>query len=309
MMKTKTARHTPGSFFDACSVSLVRPVSRQPEQDDAAQDGKEDSDGDDDPEARLVARERYLDEVHAEEGGDKGRDRDDDGQDGESLHDDVEVVVDDGGEGVHHAGEKVGIDLAHLQGLVQFDGGVFHQVEIVLELLVGGRLEKTVEDVPVGMEGCGEVDEGLVDGHQLEQFLVAHGGVESLFDVVSMGIDPSQADDEVSGHLVYDLKGEADGFLRLDEDVPIHEVVDEGSAGLADGDEKILVVGDDERLRDVGLVAFVACQDRDVEDDKDRTAFVVDTCGLLLVEGGGKEVEGNPGLGADQGESRSLVLI
>ena len=67
-------------------------------------------------------------EVHPVGRKDHGRNRHDNGNEGQGFHDIVLVVGDDRCKGIGHGVEDISINICHLDGLLGFDQGIFQQI-------------------------------------------------------------------------------------------------------------------------------------------------------------------------------------
>ena len=96
------------------------------------EDPGSDAHGDDRDDQRRDPRlcHRQTSDIHAIEAKDDVRNRHDDRDDGQHLHDDVEVVGNDRCKGIHRTGKDVGIDVTHLDRLVDLDQHIIQQILI-----------------------------------------------------------------------------------------------------------------------------------------------------------------------------------
>src|SRR5699024_1426609 len=76
--------------------------------------------------------QRQVGHIHAVEAEEDIGDGEQNGDGGQHLHDDVQVVGDDGGKGVHHTGNDGGVDIGHLNSLAHLDEHVLQQVVVLL---------------------------------------------------------------------------------------------------------------------------------------------------------------------------------
>ena len=89
--------------------------------------GEQDADEDDGDEAEGGFGEGDRD-VDAPQAVNQGGDRQDNGDRGEEFHDLGQPVGNNGGEGVHHGHQNVGVNFRHFQCLLIFDDDVFQEV-------------------------------------------------------------------------------------------------------------------------------------------------------------------------------------
>ena len=131
----------------------------------------------------MVVGERH-DDVHGEDTDDEGGEHQGDGDDGEGFDEPVEVIGDDGGAGVHEAGEDVGIDFSLAVALTVFDENIVEGFEVFGgEADLGGvGLEFFGEDL-VGVNGVEVIDEAFLEGKHVDEIFVLEGGVDLLFDL------------------------------------------------------------------------------------------------------------------------------
>ena len=115
--------------------------------------------------------------IHAIEAKDNIGDRHDDGDSSQDLHNDIEVIGDDGGKGIHGTGQNARVDITHLNGLLDLDEHIFQQILVVLIELDDPAPENLFQGQLIGFERGGEVYKALFQAQQLEQLLVLHRSV------------------------------------------------------------------------------------------------------------------------------------
>src|SRR5699024_4144719 len=84
-----------------------------------------------------------------------------DGDGGQHLHDDVQVVGDDAGEGIHHARDNGGVDVGHLNGLTHLNEHVLQQVVVLLIEGDDAAAEDLLQRHLICLQGGVEVDRGV----------------------------------------------------------------------------------------------------------------------------------------------------
>lgn len=103
--------------------------------------------------------------VHAIEAGDDGGYHQRDAEARHAFHDVVHVVRDDGGEGVHRAGQDVAVDVHRVVGLAQLDDGIVQQFHVQHAGVLEDVLQPAYQHF-VATDGGVEVDECLLQLHQ-----------------------------------------------------------------------------------------------------------------------------------------------
>ncbi len=222
-----------------------------------------------------------VDEIHAEETGDEGREHEDDADAGEHLHDGAHVVVDDVGIGVHRGVENVGIDVGGLACLAHLDADVFYHVCVEF---VDGQFELQLgEEVFVAADGGDEVGEAVLQSAQGDEVGVADVAVEVLLGLVDECADllePLQVPDcTAEEEAEYHVNGidESESALLLIGDEVNHHVCLE----VADGDEDVAFHDDTEGNGGVGGAAFCFLDVWDTQDDE-HPAFVDVVAGTFI---------------------------
>ena len=101
---------------------------------------------------------RHPIDIHAIKAKDDIGDRHHDGDDRKHLHDDVQVVGDDRSESVHRAGQDVGINVTHLDGLMDLDEHIFQQILVFLIQLDELAPHDLIQRDLIGLQRCREID-------------------------------------------------------------------------------------------------------------------------------------------------------
>ena len=174
--------------------------------------GHDDADADEQPESPRETGKGNGD-VHAPQAGDEGRHRDDERDDGEQFHDDVQVVGDDGGVGVHGPRENVAVDVTHLHCLTRFDDDVVEQIAVVLVSRDGGKALELVIDVEIGTQRRRKVDERIFDAQELNEFLIFHGAVQFGLQTQRLLVELAQVGQKPLGVAHHEAQDEVDGAL------------------------------------------------------------------------------------------------
>lgn len=163
-------------------------------QHEGYDEGGQDSDSDDCPEADscFLPGDGHID---APEGENQGRYGEDNGDGGEEFHDLGQAVGYDGGEGVHHRGQNVRIDFGHFQCLFVFNDYVFQKVFVFFvhfQQRMQGAVPETHEPfhyVFIGVKGEVEVGQGFLEFQHAEEFFVLQGFPDLGFDDVGLFVN------------------------------------------------------------------------------------------------------------------------
>ena len=257
------------------------------EHHDRAEDGRHD--GHEQCEGR--GREGEVGGVHTVEAEDHGRDGHDDGDDGQAPHDDVQIVRDDRPERLDHRGDDPRIDIAHLDRLPHLDQDVLEEVLVLVIELDRAPAQELLDRDLIGLEGGGEVHEGLLELEHLDQLLVLHRAAELLLHDGAGLVDLLEVLEVDGGDAEQELHHEARLHPGLDAlDDAVGHVAQDAVAAQGDGED--IVLGDDDAERDGkeedGLLRLHLA-DGGVDDDERLVVLTLDTRGLLLIEGGAHE--------------------
>ena len=115
-----------------------------------------------------------------------------DGQCGQHLHHDVQVVGDHAGEGIHGAREDVPVDVAHLNGLLVLDDHVLQQVRVLGVIPHKVHAQQLLQHDLVALQAGGEVHQALFQPQHLNQLFVLHGFVQLVLHLVGGLVDLAQ---------------------------------------------------------------------------------------------------------------------
>lgn len=211
--------------------------------------------------------------IHAIEAGDDGGYHQRDAEARHAFHDVVHVVRDDGGEGVHRAGQDVAVDIHRVAGLPQFDDGVLQQFHVQHPAVLEDVLQPAYHHF-VAADGGVEVDQCLLQLHQAQQVFVADAFLQFLFGVGHVVVYLLQVLQEPDGRGVDEAQDEVQLVVHADalaERVP-DEVGYQLRVVIADGDDDF-VVGDDADGHGDERNLRVAALHGDAQDGQQPVAF------------------------------------
>ena len=176
-------------------------------------------------------------DVHAEEACDESREHQGKRDQRQALHDDVHVVADDGGEGVHRARQDVGVDVRHRDGLLVVRDDIVQEVRLVLVVqLEDGTLDHLLKEHLVARQARREVDKRLLDFQKLDQLIVHDALVQLLLDQVLLAVDVLEDADEDQCAAAKDGDDEAlPGVHRILAEAGAREVLQDDAVALAYG--------------------------------------------------------------------------
>ena len=183
--------------------------------------------------------------VHAVEAGDECGDHQHDAEAGHALHDGVDVVRDDGGEGIHRARQDVAVDVDGVDRLLQLDEHVVQQSHVQIVRVLEDVFQATNHHFVATDTGV-EVDQRFLQLHQSQQVLVADALLQLFLCLGHDIVDLFQVFQEPHGRRIDDAQDEVQ--LVVDGDTLAlgvrHEVRHHLCAVVADGDDDF-VIGDD----------------------------------------------------------------
>ena len=211
--------------------------------------------------------------IHAIEAGDDGGYHQRDAEARHAFHDVVHVVRDDGGEGVHRAGQDVAVDVHRVVGLAQLDDGIVQQFHVQQAGVLEDVLQPAYQHL-VAADGGVEVDQCLLELHQSQQVFVADALLQFLFGVGHLVVDLLQVLQEPDGRGVDEAQDEVQ--LVVHGDALAARVLDEVGqqlrAVIADGNNDVVVGNDADGHRDEGNLRITALHG-DAEDGEQPVAF------------------------------------
>ena len=228
-------------------------------------------------------------------------------------------MADDGGAGVHEAGDDLRVDFGAAEALLVLDDDVLEDAGlVVVEAEAGGACFHLVEERGVRIDRVEDVDEAFFEREHVEEVAGLHGGHDAALEGIGEHVDGLQVAFEVVDALVEqpedDILDREDaergaaleerGIVRHDDDDAVLVNEDAGGGEL---EEEVVVGGKTFRaLEDDGGVVgleFEAGEFVGVERGMERV--VVDFVELhevrLVLDGGGVEDDdlGFVGLAAD----------
>ena len=110
--------------------------------------------------------------VHAEESCDEGRKHEGKGDYREPLHDDVHVVADNGGKGIHRSGEDVRIYVGHCNGLLVISDDIIKEVGLILVVELEDRaFDHLLKQHLIACQACRQIDKRLLYFKKLDQLI------------------------------------------------------------------------------------------------------------------------------------------
>ena len=211
--------------------------------------------------------------IHAIEAGDDGGYHQRDAEARHAFHDVVHVVRDDGGEGVHRAGQDVAVDVHRVVGLAQLDDGVVQQLHVQHAGVLEDVLQPAYQHF-VAADGGIEVNQRLLQLHQSQQVFVADALLQLFFGVGHFVVDLLQVLQEPDGRGVDEAQDEVQ--LVVHGDALAARVLDEVGqqlrAVIADGDDDVVVGDDADGHGDEGNLR-VAALHGDAQDGQQPVAF------------------------------------
>lgn len=184
-------------------------------------------------------------DVHAIEAGDERGHHEHNREAGHAFHDGVHVVRDDGGEGVHRAGEDVAVNIHHVVGLPQLNHHVVEQLRVLVVLFVENLGQFADHHFVASNRGV-EVYEALLQVHQSQQVFVADAPLQLLLGRAHLVVNLLQVLEVPHGRRVDEPQDKLVfvGHRNLLAAGMLDEVGNHVGRAVADRNEN-LVVGDD----------------------------------------------------------------
>ena len=121
-----------------------------------------------------------------------GGHRQNDGDGGQQLHHDVQVVGNHAGKRIHGARENVPVDVAHLNGLLVLDDHVLQKVRVLGVIPHKVHAQQLFQHDLVALQAGGEVHQALFQPQHLNQLFVLHGFVQLILHLVGGLVDLAQ---------------------------------------------------------------------------------------------------------------------
>lgn len=254
--------------------------------------------GDEEGVMRVLERQRN---VHAIDAGHERRKHEDDGDAGEELHDDADVVGDDRGKGVHHAAEDVAVDVGHLDGLLVVDDDVLQEVLVVLGHLEHAGSLEAFHDQFVGADGGCEVNETLLKVQQADEDLVVQRPLQFGLDACRPFVDRLQVAEVKESGPLEDVKNKSRSVGSGEiADLSADESFEDSIFLGGDGDDAVGGYDDaqgESGKRDFGL----GVEARGSHDDEHVGGVNVEARRFVGIERIGQEIEGDIPLAAVSG--------
>jgi len=135
------------------------PFFQPPEQHKSDNRHERQAENDDKRKRVILKRNRH---VHGKSADHKRRHHDADGDDVERFHQHVQVIADDGGTGIHEAGQNVGINLRLLVTLRIFNDEIVEQLFLFLrEADLAGVILQLLQQNGIAVDGVEVLDQAL----------------------------------------------------------------------------------------------------------------------------------------------------
>ena len=153
--------------------------------------------------------------------------------------------------------EDISINISHLNGLLSLNQGVFQQV-LIFQIFfdIAGGTGQFFDHALVGFEGGLEIDDGLFQLHELNQFFISSWLVQLAFNLLTLAVNGTQGCQIQLGIAVENLKdktwpheGVKIAQLSIDENIEQGQFL---QAGRDDG-----IFRDDNTKRDGDIVSLV----------------------------------------------------
>ena len=129
-----------------------------------------------------------------------------DGDDGQPLQYLVLVVGNDARKRIERTTQDIGIDIGHFKGLrIVYDEIIKEFLLLFIQSEEIGAFELHEEEF-IGSKRRHEIDQALLDAHELEQVLITTGVIELLLECIPSLVDLLQMFHEILHDLLEDLQ-------------------------------------------------------------------------------------------------------
>ena len=191
--------------------------------------------------------------------GDHRRHVDNNRDGGERFHHPVQIVGDDRGKGIHHAGKDLGGDAGHLDGLLVLGEHIFEQVLILFVIVEDLRALDAFHHHFVGAQGGGKVGQAFLIFEQFQHFAVAGGFLQLVFDRLGDAVDLAQVCQIARGGFEEDIQRKAIALAGLEQTIfSICQDLEHVLLVTANGDDDVALDHDAKRNGDKGNIAIRA---------------------------------------------------